>query len=234
MKREYSIQSNEVKSEFNDAIWLWSLKKEVKECNLLHLNRINRPVCYIRADDNFESLADQNEDNENLQKEIQLSIGSRVMLRHNLNVRLGLVNESIGVVQDIIFKEGSRPPHNSPEIIMVKFASVDVPVPIFKITRSWKLGNATRIRKHFPLVLAYSLTLHKSQGLTLDKAVISIGKSEKWIGGTYVALSRVRSLNDLLFERSYVFSRFQKIGRSSGFKKLQEDYKRLEFLANQN
>ena len=39
------------------------------------------------------------------------------------------------------------------------------------------------------------MTIHKSQGLTLSKAWIDIGKSEKTPGLSYVALSRVKTLS---------------------------------------
>lgn len=44
------------------------------------------------------------------------------------------------------------------------------------------------------------MTIHKSQGLTLNKAQVDLGKSENTTGMTYVALSRVRNLSDLLVE----------------------------------
>ena len=40
-------------------------------------------------------------------------------------------------------------------------------------------------------LIAYASTIHKSQGQTLDKEVIDLGKSEKSLGLTFVALSRV-------------------------------------------
>ena len=44
------------------------------------------------------------------------------------------------------------------------------------------------------------LSRHKSQGQTLNKAVIDIGKSEKSAGCTFVASSRVRSLQHAVFQ----------------------------------
>jgi hypothetical protein len=71
-----------------------------------------------------------------------------------------------------------------------------------------------------PLILAWALTIHKSQGATLDTAEIDVGSGIFECGQTYVALSRVKSLDGL-----YLTSFDAKRIRIN--KKVQEFYEKL-------
>ena len=122
-----------------------------------------------------------------------------MMLRKNLWVEKGLVNGSLGTVADIVYEIGKRPP-SLPALVLVKFDNFQGPFlkddlfPVFTTTVTWKDKDTECKRRQFPISVAYALTIHTAQGLTLDKAEIDIGKKENLPGLSYVALSRVRSL----------------------------------------
>ena len=93
--------------------------------------------------------------------------------------------------------------------------------------------NVQKERMQIPLKLAWSITIHKSQGLTLDKVVVDLGKNESMDGLTYVALSRVKKLNDMVIE-SFPFERINKLSDGKRFKFRVREESRLEELAARN
>ena len=101
---------------------------------------------------------------------------------------------------------------------MVRFDSYsghtfpDATVPI---TRSWSSsgGPCTRLQLH--LKLAWAVAIQKSQGLTLDKVIIDVGKRELSTGLTFVSCSHVQ---DLLFTPSFPYQRLSSLSNSSRLK----------------
>ncbi|XP_067927803.1 ATP-dependent DNA helicase pif1-like [Watersipora subatra] len=145
-----------------------------------------------------------------LQRSVFLSVGSQVMLRANLWVEKGLVNGSISTVLRIIYCANQGLPA-LPAFVVGIFPDYTGPTflhehpnsfPVTLIKRTWTAGHATLSRTGISLDLALGLTIHKSQGLTMAKAVIDIGHHEMTAGILFVALSRVRNINDLLVNHS--------------------------------
>ena len=139
------------------------------------------------------------------------------MLRHNLLTEAGLVNGAMGTVHDIIYKPNTRP-GTLPAVVLVKFDHYTGPscldseqriVPICPRKAEWFARGMEKSRTQLPLNLAWAMTIHKSQGSTLTKAVIDVGKSEKCSGIAYVALSRVKTSKGVALV-SYALDRFTK------------------------
>ena len=123
--------------------------------------------------------------------ELTLKVGAQVMLIVNLDTEAGLVNGKLGIVKNI-----------DPKFVMVQFKAHDYNTQINY--HSWVLENYETVSKNqIPLVLAYAITTHKSQGATLDCAYIDIGRSVFEYGQAYVALSRVKSLDALYLHDYY-------------------------------
>lgn len=213
MTREKSQLSNAEVATFGDALRLIQFNEAVSLYNITKLEALNRPVTKITSKNYNDTAAKAGSDvAHGLKKIIYLAIGCRVMLKSNLWVNKGLVNGALGYVRDIIFEPGSAPPHDMPIVICVQFDKYTGPhingvVPIPPMTRSWKTGQVVCSRTQFPLSLAWAVTIHKSQGLTLDKVVVDIGVKELAAGCTYVALSRSKRLTDIMFDPGFDFIR---------------------------
>ena len=111
-------------------------------------------------------------------------------------IRAGLCNGYAGTVVDIIYLTDHQPPL-LPIAVVVKFdkycgpSMTNVPccVPVPPITATVNIGDTVHERHQFPLTLAWALTIHKSQGMTLERAWIDIGKKESTLGLSYVGIS---------------------------------------------
>lgn len=96
-------------------------------------------------------------------------------------------------------------------------------VPVCPITVTSHSLDTFHERQQLPLRLAWATTIHKSQGLTLEKAWIDIGPRERTAGLTYVAISGVKILNSCVIE-PMSFERLKTIKNASNFQfRLQEE-----------
>ena len=161
---------------------------------------------------------------------------AEVMLNQNLLPAIyGLVNGSRVKVIDILFDENTKD-MTMPYVVIVDFPDYKgpqffknhptyVPIPPFTAMNTKRKIPYTRIQ--IPLNLAFAITIHKSQGLTLKRAVVDLEKSENSEGGlTYVALSRLKTL-DGLFLVQPSWKRLKQINDRVMIKKRIKEEKRL-------
>lgn len=154
------------------------------------------------------------------EREIMLKVGAQVMCVVNIQStddddrNVIICNGSQGIVTG--FCEITGAPcvlfNNGIERVMVKHVWLSDKIPGIGVSQ-------------VPLILAWALTIHKSQGSTLDIAEIDIGSGIFECGQTYVALSRVRSLDGLYLKDI-------DIQRIKVNKKVQEYYENLTIYQN--
>lgn len=135
--------------------------------------------------------------------ELQLKVGAQVMFLRNDVAGFGdvprWVNGSIGTVTRIA---------GGTVRVEVEGREFDVEPAVWERFRySYDPGSRSLSRDvvaeftQFPLRLAWAVTIHKSQGKTYDRAIIDLGSGAFAPGQTYVALSRLTSLDGLYLTR---------------------------------
>ncbi len=152
-------------------------KSDISEFNIDRLKSLNYPIARINAIHTGGSEARKADSDvaKGLECQLLLARGARVMLRTNLWTEAGLVNSSVGTVQEIIFEENQSPP-SLLIAILIEFDNYSGPAIIMKCKRlvlispirhSWKGKKGTCSCLQVPICLAWTITVHKSQGLTL-------------------------------------------------------------------
>ena len=210
-----------VRTAFKNSLRIYPTRAAVCDYNFAALRKCGRPVLQIQA--KHQPPAAKNgseEDAQGLCSELLLSKGCRLMITSNLLTAFGLINGTLGTLYDLVWRSGDDPflslpcvlwfvPDNYAENGPCQRTSEGQPmIPITPVRREWEVNKVTYSWEMFPVVLAYAITVHKSQGLTLDKVVLDISAKDHSLGLTYVAISRVRSKQGLMFEKPFHISRF--------------------------
>lgn len=179
-----------------DVIPTWTVckNKEADRINRAFLRKLDGPSTAFTAHDTMsEGITPEDIDREcSMKRKLLLRIGAKVMLTYNYSDTL--VNGSIGIV--ISFSDG---------LPVVKFVSGGI---MCVALRTWnmyicdnslqnrtettdavRVKNLSASRTQLPLILAWSITIHKSQGQTLDWQVAVVANVFE-TGQLYTALSR--------------------------------------------
>lgn len=98
------------------------------------------------------------------------------------------------------------------------------------MTVTWNSIGTRCSRTQIPLTLAFAISIHKCQGLTVDKAVIDIGETEFAAGLAYVGLSRARRLRDIILNPMYAKKRFNAVSRTAAYAAKQQFIKWLDSI----
>ncbi len=137
------------------------------------------------------------------ESELKLKVGAQVMFLRNDTAMSGepprWVNGTIGTVTRIL---------GSAVRVDIDGEEVDVEPAVWERFRYAYDQNTKKLTRdvvaeftQFPLRLAWAVTIHKSQGKTYERAIIDLGSGAFAPGQTYVALSRLTSLDGLYLSR---------------------------------
>lgn len=185
-----------------DAIHIFPTNAQVNLHNLDKLNTVCTDIVTIDAQD-FEKDAKSGKLkkresqfiqalNTNLARHVSLGIGAPILLTKNTDVSDGLVNGVFGTVSYIpAVKDGQT----YPSVIYVVFDNLKVGTKLRKQKQTLpeiptnstpispvedRVNTCGGLRRQFPLKLSFACTVHKLQGVTLDKAVVSLDRVCAW------------------------------------------------------
>ena len=179
---------------------IYTLKKDVKKINDDNLTKLGEEIkvfvpettveprkSYVFKRREIDMTVEIMDNNSSYEPCLKLCVKAQVMLIINDNFEKGLVNGSRGVITDFDSK-------NNPIVKFHNGETSTISKHGFEYNDDIK-GKI--IRSQYPLKLAWCITVHKSQGMSIDLAEIDIGKKVFEYGQSYVALSRVRNLEGL-------------------------------------
>ena len=242
LSTRFAVNNTARMCEFKDAIRIMAKKQDIFNYNRDRLRSLDKPVAIINAIHNNITAKRCSEDEaQGLNAELQLAVGCRVMLKCNLWTSKGLCNGSIGTVTDIVYRPSRSDVYfdDIPICVMMKFDSYAGPtiynglLPIVPLKVTFKKGNVSCSRTQFPLQLAHGITAHKAQSITVEKAVVDIGDKEFSLGLTYVAMSRVKTIEGLLIDPAFPSDRLLKgINHNASFPQKRKEMARLRRLAS--
>ena len=174
------------RSPLSRVVKLYSHNQDVDSENERELSRLpGKEYRYLMETNGVPTVADSLKRGCLAPEKLVLKKGAAVMFVKN-NFENGYVNGTLGTISG--FNETGLP------VITLMNNN-----KVVAETATWSVEENNRTLaqiKQIPLRLAWAITVHKSQGMTLDAAQVDLSKSfEKGMG--YVALSRVRSLEGL-------------------------------------
>ena len=173
---------------------LVSHNSQVEKINQFQLNHISEKSSIFKA----QFTGDKNKidflsKNCIASSSLELKIGAQVMMLKNTYKKFNIINGSLGVVKDFSKNKGYPiVEFSNNKILTIK--PVEWLLEQFDQVSNKMIIEASMVQ--IPLILSWAITIHKSQGMTLDKIQCDLSKVFS-DGQIYVALSRVRDLAGL-------------------------------------
>ncbi len=170
---------------------LYTHNMDVDNINYKHLNEISgKEHQFVAVTDGNEKLIETLKSSVRAPDELTLKKHAKVMFVKN-NFDMGYINGSLGEV--VGFEEDD-------ELGLLPKVKLTDGTTLLVEPETWSVdndaGKTIASLQQVPLRLAWAITIHKSQGMTLEAAEINLSHTfEK--GQGYVALSRLKSINGL-------------------------------------
>ena len=186
-RRKVVLTSSE-REEFKDDLRVFPYRSEVHSYNAKALvERFPESILFINCHGRI----------------FQVAVGARVIFTRNVPnlAQHGVTNSTVGTVKAILFNDGKQPTRFCE---LVDIFAVYVDIGSTEQSQSIPVFPDTCPKNDLPLALAYSVTIHRCQGIQLPKVVSVLGRSEFMTNCDYIIFSRVRSLEDVMLNDSFI------------------------------
>ena len=190
---EKYVQPDFPKKHLKDYITLTTHNAKADAMNQREMSKLSSPLFSYKADivDDFPEYLYP------IEKVIQLKEGARVMfIKNDISGEHLFFNGKMGTVVSLSEGEINVKLDGGRVINVERYEWENVRYKLNETTKDIeeeRLGSFTQ----YPLRLAWAITIHKSQGLTFEKAILDLA-SVFASGQAYVAFSRLRSLDGLI------------------------------------
>ena len=224
LRANFTIE--EIKAIKAKSIKICSRIRDTKKHNKERIKALGNPILGIRSLNSGGKEAKYASSNEaqGLLQDMTIAKGCQVLLTRNLWSEAGLTNGARGEVRYIVYPEdwnGKDLPMvicHFPQYIGPTYVEGEPQcVPILAEESYFNKNKQLCIRKMVPLKPGYAISIHSSQGMTLQSVIVDLGPREFAAGLTYVAPSRVRRMEDLYFDPMYNPPRFYSMAKTKVF-----------------
>ena len=188
---------SQVDIEHPGAAHICSLRQERDAWNSLFLGKVHNDLYTFEAEDTDitgNPLPEKDKrctkwfHRERLEDTLDLKVGARVVLCKNIDTDNGWLNGTLATVRHIRNTCITIQSIRTGKTTVVRRMRQNLTFP----------GSPTHfVRTQFPIILGWALTVHKVQGMTLNTAYIQLNKNFFASGQAYVALSRVKCIDNL-------------------------------------
>ena len=118
---------------------------------------------------------------------IELTLNAQIIIIRNINVEESLVNGTRGIVK-----------HLGNDFVVINDINGNIhTIKYFTDTFNNSISSKSSYIIHMPIRICYALSIHKSQGMTIDALELDLGPNIFTCGQSYTALSRARKLSSI-------------------------------------
>ena len=118
---------------------------------------------------------------------IELTLNSQIIIIRNINVEESLVNGTRGIIK-----------HLGDDFVVINDVNGNIHnIKYFTDTYNNSVSSKNSYIIHMPIRICYALSIHKSQGMTIDALELDLGSNIFTCGQSYTALSRAKKLSSI-------------------------------------